>query len=62
MHYFTKFANFFINNCKFDIKLKLGKNSLRLQVFAIFLVTNKSVREKVYITVEKRVPVAHLVG
>ena len=24
MHYFTKFANFFINNCKFDIKLKLG--------------------------------------
>ena len=25
MHYFTKFANFFINNCKFDIKLTLGK-------------------------------------
>ena len=23
-HYFTKFANFFLNNCKFDIKLKLG--------------------------------------
>ena len=26
MHYFTKIANFFINNCKFDIKLKLGKH------------------------------------
>ena len=24
MQYFTKFANFFINNCKFDIKFKLG--------------------------------------
>ena len=23
MHYFTKFAFFFINNCQFDIKLKL---------------------------------------
>ena len=24
MHYFTKFANCFINNCEFDIKFKLG--------------------------------------
>ena len=24
MHYFSKFSNFFINNCKFDIKFKLG--------------------------------------
>ena len=23
MHYFTKFVNFFINNCKFDKKFKL---------------------------------------
>ena len=24
MHYITKFANFFINNCKIDIIIKLG--------------------------------------
>ena len=27
MHYFTKFSNFFINNCKLDITLKLGVDS-----------------------------------
>ena len=24
MHYFTKFANFFINSCKFNVKFSLG--------------------------------------
>ena len=25
VHYFTKFANFFINKCNFEIKFKLGR-------------------------------------
>ena len=43
MHYFTKFANFFINNCKFDIKLKLGLPELKL-LFGTILVGSQFVK------------------